>query len=305
MSRIVADRVLETSSTTGTGAFTLSGAVTGFRTFASVCAVGDTVDYVIMGVDSNGIPTGDWETGRGTYSASATLTRTTIQASSNSGSVVSFGAGTKHVMLSHNATSLDRWDFRPALASYFTLLSTDATNLTLTDDPDVGLLVEFGALADGATRAVYKTLTSKTLAWDLKVKLTPFTIKQNYSNLGIVLQDSASGKCLKWMHDSSSDILVTRHSDLYTYAGTEFAISYPGYLALITVRWLRVQFDGTNLTFSLSADGKIWIVVLVTAYTTYLGVQPDRIGLCINTTRTTGLKPAMSVQYWSLTGPAV
>ena len=35
MSLIVADRVQETTNTTGTGAYTLGGAVPGFQTFAS------------------------------------------------------------------------------------------------------------------------------------------------------------------------------------------------------------------------------------------------------------------------------
>ena len=42
------DRVQETSTTTGTGDFTLSGAVTGFRTFASRYSTGDTLYYGIQ-----------------------------------------------------------------------------------------------------------------------------------------------------------------------------------------------------------------------------------------------------------------
>jgi hypothetical protein len=99
MALIVEDRVMETSTTTGTGDFTLAGAVAGFRTFASVCAVGDILYYVIEAVDTNGTPTGDWETGSGTYSASNTLTRTTVDKSSNSNAAVSFAAGTKRVAL--------------------------------------------------------------------------------------------------------------------------------------------------------------------------------------------------------------
>ena len=99
MTFITADRVLETSTTTGTGAITLAGAVTGFRAFSAVCATSDTVPYYIEAVDGSGVPTGDWETGLGTYSAANTLTRTTVYASSNSGSAVSFAAGTKRVGL--------------------------------------------------------------------------------------------------------------------------------------------------------------------------------------------------------------
>lgn len=99
MSLVIEDRVMETSTTTGSGAFTLAGAVTGFRAFSAVCATNDTFYYVIEGVDSGGIPTGEWETGLGTYSGANTLTRTTVHKSSNSNSVVTFSAGTKRVSL--------------------------------------------------------------------------------------------------------------------------------------------------------------------------------------------------------------
>jgi len=89
---VVADRVRETSTTSGTGALTLAGAVSGFRRFSDVCSVGDVVYYVIVDGSS-------WEVGVGTYSATNTLTRTTILSSSNSGSAVSFSSSSKDVIL--------------------------------------------------------------------------------------------------------------------------------------------------------------------------------------------------------------
>lgn len=106
MAHIFADRVLETSTTTGTGALTLAGSVTGFRTFASVCSVADTVRYFIEAINSAGVPTGDWETGLGTYSGANTLTRTTVVASSNAGAAVNFAAGTKRVGLASIASGI-------------------------------------------------------------------------------------------------------------------------------------------------------------------------------------------------------
>lgn len=99
MTFIVADRVKETSTTNGTGAMTLAGAMTGFSTFASRCAVGDTLYYAVQAVDAGGAPTGEWECGLGTYSAPNTLTRTTVTSSSNADAAVSFAAGTKQVYI--------------------------------------------------------------------------------------------------------------------------------------------------------------------------------------------------------------
>lgn len=97
------DRVQETSTSTGTGNFTLSGAVTGFKTFASRYSTSDTLHYAIHEVDSSGAPSGAWEVGLGTYSAANTLTRTTVLASSNADAAVNFASGNKRVFVTMTA----------------------------------------------------------------------------------------------------------------------------------------------------------------------------------------------------------
>lgn len=99
MAFVIADRVKETTTSTGTGALTLSGAMTGFRTFASKCSVGDTCYYAIQAVDAYGGVTGAWECGLGTYSSANSLTRTLVTASSNADAAVDFAAGTKQVYI--------------------------------------------------------------------------------------------------------------------------------------------------------------------------------------------------------------
>lgn len=97
MAFIRADRVKDTTTTTGTGAVTVSGtAPTGFRTFSAVCSTNDTIPYCIAGG-------AEWEVGIGTYSATNEITRTTILASSNGGSAVNFSAGTKDVFITKPA----------------------------------------------------------------------------------------------------------------------------------------------------------------------------------------------------------
>jgi hypothetical protein len=100
MAFVVADRVKETSTTTGTGAMALAGAVTGFQSFASGVGNSNTTYYAI----SNQATT-EWEVGFGTLdSTSANLARTTVLASSNGGSLVAFTAGTKEVFVTQPAT---------------------------------------------------------------------------------------------------------------------------------------------------------------------------------------------------------
>jgi hypothetical protein len=98
MPLVVADRVKETTTTAGTGTITLAGAVTGFQSFAAI-GNGNTTYYTIAGQGTN-----EWEVGIGTYTSSGTtLSRTTVLASSNSGSLVNFSAGTKDVFVSYPA----------------------------------------------------------------------------------------------------------------------------------------------------------------------------------------------------------
>jgi len=96
MTIVVKDRVKETTTTTGTGTVTLAGAESGFQSF-SVIGDGNETYYAIIGADG-------FEVGVGTYTASGTtLSRDTILESSNSGSAVNFGAGTKTVFVTYPA----------------------------------------------------------------------------------------------------------------------------------------------------------------------------------------------------------
>lgn len=98
MPLVVRDRVNETSTTTGTGTFTLAGAVTGFQTFSAI-GNGNTTYYAIVLQGGS-----QWEVGIGTYTSSGTtLSRTTVLSSSNSGSLVNFSAGTKNVFCNYPA----------------------------------------------------------------------------------------------------------------------------------------------------------------------------------------------------------
>lgn len=97
MAFISADRVKETTETTGAGAITLAGASAGFRSFASVMSAADTCHYCIVGNN-------EWEVGLGTYNT--TLARTSVIASSNANNLVNFSAGTKDVFITLNQQTI-------------------------------------------------------------------------------------------------------------------------------------------------------------------------------------------------------
>lgn len=99
MALVLKDRVKETTTTTGTGAISLGGAVTNFQAFSAVLSNADTTYYAIVDTTNS-----DFEVGLGTYASSGnTLTRTTVLESSNSGSAVNFNSGTKSVFIAYPA----------------------------------------------------------------------------------------------------------------------------------------------------------------------------------------------------------
>ncbi len=96
MAFVLADRVKETTTTTGSGTVTLLGASTGYQSFSAIGNANSTY-YTIAGQTGS-----EWEVGIGTYTSSGTtLSRDTVLASSNSGSLVTFSAGTKDVFVTY------------------------------------------------------------------------------------------------------------------------------------------------------------------------------------------------------------
>lgn len=119
MALVLADRVKETTTTTGTGTVTLLGASTGYQSFAAV-GNANTTYYTIAGQT-----TSEWEVGIGTYTASGTtLSRTTVLSSSNSGSLVTFSAGTKDVFVTYPSS-------RSVYADGATLTATNSSVLPI------------------------------------------------------------------------------------------------------------------------------------------------------------------------------
>jgi hypothetical protein len=104
MPLILADRVRDTTTTTGTGTVTLSGtAPTGYQNF-SVIGNGNTTYYTINAGSQ-------WEVGIGTYSSTGpTLSRDTVLESSNANALVDFAAGTKDVFVTYPADKSVNYD---------------------------------------------------------------------------------------------------------------------------------------------------------------------------------------------------
>ena len=129
MPLVLADRVKETTTTTGTGTITLLGAATGFSSFA-VIGNGNTTYYTIAGQGTN-----EWEVGIGTYTSSGTtLSRDTVLASSaGAPTKTNFSGGTKDVFVTYTAarsvnvdgTSIDTFGLGAAQGDILYAAGTD------------------------------------------------------------------------------------------------------------------------------------------------------------------------------------
>lgn len=154
MAFVIADRVAETTTTTGTGALNLAGATTGFQSFVAGVGNGNTTFYVIT--DNT-----DWEIGIGTITSGApdTLSRDSVLQSSNSDAAVNWGSGTKDVFSSVPADRL------PTLSgdNTFSGASTFDGIVTLNDKlltPDSGeLTISAGEIT---VTGVYHTIDTES-----------------------------------------------------------------------------------------------------------------------------------------------
>jgi hypothetical protein len=144
---IFADRVEETTTTTGTGNLVLAGATTGHRDFGSVLSIGDRFYYLIDGAPAD---PAQWEVGIGTLNASGEIERAPI-ASSDANAAVDLAAGTKTVSLTVAAQLFDRVEagFRSVILE--PEAATDNWNRTLIEVPAGTGMVEGGV--DNAVNA--------------------------------------------------------------------------------------------------------------------------------------------------------
>jgi hypothetical protein len=142
MALALKDRVQQTGTANTTVSFTLSGSVTGFQSFA---VVGDTNTTYYAATEASG----SWEVGIGTYSTTGpTLTRTTILASSNAGSAVTF-SGTVNVFVTLPSTFIRFEQSENTTAPNATVYVSAITSSAGSTNADVAIV----AKGTGATTA--------------------------------------------------------------------------------------------------------------------------------------------------------
>ncbi len=234
------DRVKDTTTTTGTGTVTLANsAPTGFRTFGSVLSNSDTVFYCIAAGS-------EWEVGVGTYSTTGpTLARTTVLASSNSGSAVSFSAGTKDVFCTAPATALSE---RPAATPGGRLTTESGVGVSTSDRTSQSTLYytpytsDYVRLYDG-TRVREYLFTERSLS------LSGLTSGKNYD---VWLRDASGTLTLDlsaaWTNDTTRADALAWQSGLGWVKSGDATRLYLG----------TIRTTGTTTTEDSAAKRFVW-----------------------------------------------
>lgn len=274
----LADRVKETTSTTGTGTLTLAGAVSGYRAFTTAFADADVVYYFIVGGT-------EWEVGYGAFTATGTtLARTTVLASSNAGALVNFSAGVKEVFCTLPAALADTFSAAskatPVNADLFGLLDSAAgfvkKKLTWANLKAAVLGVTAGTAVqvDQAVTATTRSATT-TLGTTLNHTLsdTSTTITAFNGVAGVTYHCRALGAGAITHHATDLIITQTGASIAATAAGDTFDVY------MITDTTSRVlnytKADGRAITEPVSSVLQVAYADLATSSTTTATIPLD------------------------------
>jgi hypothetical protein len=184
------------------------------------------------------------------------------------------------------------------LAATFTDFSNDATNVTKTDDINVGLSLNNGPSVNGNVHRI----TTKLLPSSGAVNFEHIAlVKNTRSNLGgssgVVLQEESTGKLLFF----GVDIGVAVHA----YRGTLGSLAAILFTYNIATRelWTKITYDSATSTYTLftSTDGKNWIFEISSIATASFTTRATRIGYGFRNASATPTKnPLLSVLYESL-----
>jgi len=271
MAFIVADRVKETTDSTGTGAYALGGAAAGFQAFSAVTSNTDTVYYAI----SDNV---DFEVGVGTYATSGnSITRTTILSSSNSNSAVNWGIGTKDIFLTYPAEKA--------------VVEDVSNNVTIGNNLVVGGTVDGrDVAADGVTADAALPKAGGTMSGNLILNADPTIALQSATKQYV---DTIAAAGIHYHQPCRAETTANLNATYsngssgvgatLTNAGTQAAIVVDGVTLSATNR-VMVQLqtnqahNGVYTVTTVGSASTNWVLTRATDADSYAPSDPDTLG---------------------------
>jgi hypothetical protein len=296
----ISSTVYRSLSSTGTATNTDSAL---FTHATASAAARSTVAY-IKGTNVDGAPK-EYETARdsgvGVFGDSATATLgaiTHVRLFPRDGGTITFNGGRIYVIgrpKGSGGGGGQPWWFNPPKATDFTQDTGAAHGFaSLTDDPDVGLVFDFGTPVSGDDSIwAYQAIPNPSADWTATMKFHTLLPRQNYSAMGIMCQYSGNSRILaNYVADSNNMKFLRLNPGSFN---SETAIT----LSVINpVNWLRLKRVGANISAQISPDGKSWVEWATTTIADWLTTEPDRIGFGVLYNRATGINVVGSIPHW-------
>jgi hypothetical protein len=288
MALVLKDRVLESSTSTGTGSFTLTGAQTGYQSFTAI-GNGNTTYYTIQGKNPDGTLTGEWEVGVGTWSTGNTLSRNTVLSNSlGTTALINFSAGAKDVFCDYPASkSVNQNADNKVLIPY----TSGVTNVGSLNVGDATAHTDSGVIA----------------AFTASEPLYLYTSLQNTSSANT---SYASYAVNDGGHTSYGELGINNSNYSYTAAGypnntfsaplATFVESYGGPLAIGTWDSQKISFivnGSVNTTdaMTINAAGTITIPSLTASQAVFTDASKNLVSKAVTGTGSVVLSDAPSL----------
>jgi hypothetical protein len=269
MALVLTDRTQQIGTANTTVSFTLTGTVAGFQSFAGI---GNTNTTYYAATDG----AGNWESGVGTYSTTGpTLTRTTILASSNAGSAVTF-SGVVNVFVTYPSAKSLYTDLIGVSVQAYDAQLADVAGLTPTDN---GVIIGNGTNFVVETNSTLRTslglaIGTDVQAYDATIVKTgvanTFTAQQTFKGLVDTVFtitdaaafeiDPANGSMQVITLGASRTPAATNFSAgecvlLGIDDGTAYSITW----TTVAVTWVKA--GGTASAPTLATTGYTWVLL--------------------------------------------
>lgn len=278
---MISNLVFETSTTTGTGNFTLS-ALTAWRSFNAAFGTGGT-DVFFYFIRHKSVA--EWEVGTGHLSASTTLVRDTVIASSSSNALVNFSAGDKDVVNDIPASlqialgddvSFGQVSSQPSSPisnpPYALVVDLAATNLVTNPSIETNTT---GWSASGANASISR-ITSDAFSGSacLRVQVSPAAASQGVVSSSMTVSPSTSYIFSVWLRDpagSSSCVLsMTGNNSGATSVTVGITSTWKRYWVIKTTNG-----SDTSATVSVTTSGSSTMDIRLDAACLEAGTAPS------------------------------